>query len=114
MIDYFKNRSVVVKWHGKKIYKKRSSWRGPQGACIGNLEYKAQSNNNANCVAKDSRFKFVDDLTTLEKINLLLVGMASHNSKHHVTSEVNVSRTFKISRAPKQHSELDCEAKKET
>ena len=42
-------------------------------------------------MAKDSRFKFVDDLTTLEKINLLLVGMASHNLKSQVPSEVNVS-----------------------
>jgi hypothetical protein len=42
-------------------------------------------------VAKDSRFKFDDDLTTLEKINLLLVGMASHNLKSQVPSEVNVS-----------------------
>ena len=62
-----------------------------QGAYLGNLEYKAQSNNNADCVAKDSRFKFDDDLTTLEKINLLLVGMASHNLKSQVPSEVNVS-----------------------
>ena len=40
---------------------------------------------------KDSRFKFVDDLTTLEKINFLLVGMASHNLKNQVPSEVNIS-----------------------
>ena len=68
---------MVVKWHGQKSKQKEVSRGGPQGAYIGDLEYKTQSNNNANCVEKDCRFKFVDDLTTLEKINLLLVGMAS-------------------------------------
>ena len=64
---------------------------GPKEHILENLEYKTQSNNNANCVSKDSRFKFVDDLTTLERIHLLLVGMASHNLKSQVPSEVNVS-----------------------
>ena len=82
LIDYFKNRSVEVKWHGKKSEQKEVPGGGPQGAYIGSLEYKTQSYNNANCVKKDSRFKFVDDLITLEKINLLLVGMASHNLKN--------------------------------
>ena len=39
----------------------------------------------------DSRFKFVDDLTTLEKINLIIVGMASHNTRNQVANDVNIS-----------------------
>jgi hypothetical protein len=58
---------------------------------LGNLEYLAQSNNSANCVKKDSRFKFVDDLTALEKIDLLLVAMASHNTKHQVPNDIHMS-----------------------
>ena len=62
---------------------------GPQGTYLGNLEYLAQSNDSANCVKQDSRFKF--ELTTLEKINLLLVGMASHYSKQQVPNDVHMS-----------------------
>ena len=45
--------------------------RGPQGTTFGNLEYSAQSNENANMVDIEDRFKFVDDLTTLETVILL-------------------------------------------
>ena len=54
---------------------------GPRGVTFGLWEYLAQSNSNADCVNPDYRFKFVDDLTVLEKINLLIVGMCSFNSK---------------------------------
>ena len=36
----------------------------------------------------NSRYKFVDDLTALEKINLLLIGMASHNLKHKIPNDI--------------------------
>ena len=74
LISYFQGRSAIVKWHGKTSKSRKVPGGGPQGAYLGNLEYKAQSNNSANCVESDSRFKFVDDLTTLEKNNLLING----------------------------------------
>ena len=42
----------------------------------------------------DSRFKFVDDLTTLEKINILMVGLASFNSKYQVPNDILVNNLF--------------------
>ena len=84
IISYFQERSVIVKWNGVKLKPKNVPGGGPQGEYLGNLEYQIQSNKRANCVEKNSRFKFVDDLTTLEKTNLLLVGMASHNTKQKV------------------------------
>ena len=44
------------------------------GATPGILEYVSQSNRSADCVEKDDRFKFIDDLSILEIINLLTVG----------------------------------------
>ena len=55
---------------------------------MGNLEYLAQSNDNANCVKCDERYKFVDDLTVLEKINLLIIGMASHNPHSQIPNDI--------------------------
>ena len=99
LISYFQERSVVVKWRGKESRKSSVPGGGPQGACLGNLEYLAQSNGNANCVEKDARFKFVDDLSALEKINLLLVGMASHNLKNQVPNDINMNNQI----IPPQH-----------
>ena len=61
---------------------------GPQGSIFGILEYLAQSNKNADCVECSERYKCVDDLTILEKIYLLLIGMASHNSHEQVPDDI--------------------------
>ena len=81
----------------KEIKAPRSSCNGPQGAYLGNLEYQAQSNKSANCVEKNSRFKCVDDLTTLEKINLLLIGMVSYNIRNQIPNDIisnNMGKVF--------------------
>ena len=44
---------------------------GPQVGTFGILEYLSQSNDNANMVEEEDRYKFVDDLTILDVINLL-------------------------------------------
>ena len=79
---------MQVKWHGKTSSVRELNGGGPQGATFGIWEYLAQSNRNADCVNPDYRFKFVDDLTVLEKINLLIVGLSSFNSKAYVPSDI--------------------------
>ena len=56
LISYFQDRTVVVKWHGKRSKPQEVPGGGPQGAYIGNLQYLGQSNKSANCVEKESRF----------------------------------------------------------
>ena len=58
------------------------------GASLGNWEYLSQSNDSADCVPEEDRFKFVDDLSTLEIINLLTIGLSSLSMKHHVPSDI--------------------------
>ena len=48
----------------------------------------SQTNNNLDIIDEDLRFKFVDDATVLEIINLLSIGMASHNAKLRVPNEI--------------------------
>ena len=91
LIDYFRGRSIIVKWHGTKSKRKEVDGGGPQKGLLGILEYQAQSNESSNCVPKDSRYKFVDDLSTLEKIALLSIGLTSHNIKQQVPNDNNVS-----------------------
>ena len=88
IINYLQGRTMQVKWHGKTSSFRELNGGGPQGATFGIWEYLAQSNRNADCVNPDYRFKFVDDLTVLEKINLLIVGLSSFNSKASVPSDI--------------------------
>ena len=88
LISYFKDRKMSVKWHNKRSIPKIIKGGGPQGATLGLLEYSSQSNHNADCVSPEDRFKFVDDLSILEVINLLTVGFASHNAKLQVPSDM--------------------------
>ena len=63
-------------------------WRGAQGATIGILEYLAQSNNSADCVSEEDRYRFIDDLSILEIVNLLTVGISSFNIRGQVPTDI--------------------------
>ena len=88
LISYLQDRKMVVKWHGETSSERKLNGGGPQGATFGIWEYLAQSNTSADCVDPEYRFKFVDDLTVLEKVNLLIVGLSSFYSKSSVPNDV--------------------------
>ena len=67
---------------------------GPQGCSLGLLEYKSNSNDNADHVPRDKRFKFVDDLSILEKLNLILLGLSEYNFKTHVASDIGIGQKY--------------------
>ena len=75
------------KWHGSRSVPRQIKGGGPQGATLGILEYLSQSN-NSDCVSDEDRFKFVDDLTILEIINLLTIGISSFYLKEQVPNDV--------------------------
>ena len=65
-----------------------------QGSTTGLLEYKSQTNNNCDFVPPDMRYKWVDDLSILEMINLLSTGLASYNFKQHVASDIGINQKY--------------------
>ena len=94
LINYFQDREMTVKWHGCKSVPRKVARGGPQGASLGLLEYLSQSNNNADCVSEGDRFKFIDDLSVLEIVNLLTVGLTSFNLKHQVPTDIPSHNQF--------------------
>ena len=88
LINFFQGRHMKVKWHGVLSEERELRGGGPQGSTFGIWEYLSQSNDSAQCVDIDDRYKFVDDLTFLEVIQLLNVGLASYNFKRHVSSNI--------------------------
>ena len=79
---------MKVKWHGVMSSVRELNGGGPQGSTFGIWEYLSQSNNNADCVEESERFKFVDDLTFLEIIHLISVGLATYNVRAHIPSDI--------------------------
>ena len=53
------------------------------------MEYLRQSNNSADLVSEEDRFKFVDDLSVLEIVNLLKVGLTSYLTSQYWLDEIN-------------------------
>ena len=94
LISYFEDREMRVKWHGKLSQPRKLPGGGAMGASLGNWEFLSQTNDNADCVPEDDRFKFVDDLSTLEVINLLTVGLSSFFMKSQVASDIPVHGQF--------------------
>ena len=90
LINYFQGRRMKVKWQGEESSERKLKGGGPQGSTFGLWEYLSQSNSNADCVSESDRFKFVDDLSFLELIYLLQVGLASYNIKQHIPSNIPV------------------------
>ena len=77
-----------VKWHGKESSERPLPGSSPQGSSFGALEYLSQSNDSASSVPSQDKFKFMDDLSILEVILLTNVGLASHNPKFNVPSNI--------------------------
>ena len=66
---------------------------GPQGTLISQLEYIVQSNDNADFVCPEDRFKYIDDLSVLNLVCLsgLLV---DYDFTQHVAFDVGVDQLF--------------------
>ena len=82
LVNYFQDRKIRI--HGG----------APQGATLGILEYLSQSNNSADLVQDLDRFKFVDDLSVLEIVDLLTVGITSYNLKYHIPSDLPLHNQY--------------------
>ena len=58
------------------------------------IEYGSQSNDSGNCVQDIDRYKFVDDMSLLEVVNLITCGLASYNFRNHVASDIGVEQKY--------------------
>ena len=98
---------MSVKWHGCRSVPREIHRGGPQGATLGILEYLSQSNNNADLVSDLDRFKLVDDLSVLEIVDLLTVGITSYNLKQHIPSDLPVHNQYIPAQSLQSQSWLD-------
>ena len=79
-----------VRWHGQMSSPRDLPGSGAQGSNLGNWEFLSQTNSYADCVPQQDRYKFVDDLSVLEVINLLNIGLSTFNFKSQVASDIPI------------------------
>ena len=94
LISYFQGRKMQVKWNGVFSSTRDLPGGGPQGCHMGQLMYESQSNDSGRCVEDDERFKFIDDMSLLEIINLIACGIASYNFKYQVASDIAIDQNY--------------------
>ena len=79
---------MFVKWNGEISETMDLNGGGPQGALWGILEYLSLSNDNTSHIPLKEKYKYIDDLSILEKVNLLCIGLSSYNFKSNVASDI--------------------------
>ena len=80
---------MSVIWRYVMSVTKRLKGGGPQGSTKGVLSYRSQSNNNADSVPLEDRcFKYFDDLTVIEVINLLNIGISTARVRDTIPSDL--------------------------
>ena len=94
MINYFQNRRMKVKWNGQESKTQPLNGGGSQGGLMGILEYLSQSNDCADFLEDEEKFKYIDDLSILQKINLISIGLSSYNCKQNVPSDIATENNY--------------------
>ena len=87
LTSYLTDRKMQVKFNGETSDILTLIGGGPQGTLIGGLEYLVQSNDNADSVNPEDKFKYIDDLSLLQLV--LLSGLLVEYDFHqHVASDI--------------------------
>ena len=85
---------MSVKWRDVMSVTKRLQGGGPQGSTKGVLSYMSQSNNNTDSVPEEDRYKYFDDATVLEVVNLLNIGLSSYRVRESIPSHIPSHNQF--------------------
>ena len=98
---------MAVKWNGQLSSPYPLPGGGAQGGQLGQIEYLSQSNDNVTFLTKEEKFKFIDDLSVLEMLNLVMSGISTYNFKHHVASDIGVHGQYLPTENIQSQSHLD-------
>ena len=93
LCSYLSDRTMRVKFNGEVSALFTLIGGGPQGTLTGQTEYLVQSNDNADCIEPDDRFKYIDDLSVLQLLCLSDV-LVEYDFRSHVVSDVGFGQQF--------------------
>ena len=90
LVSFFQKRKMQVKWQGETSTPHSLKGGGTQGGLLGILEYLSQTNRNTDFIDVQNKFKFIDDLSFIEILNLIAQGILKYDFKSHVASDISV------------------------
>ena len=94
---------MKVKWRGLS----RKVWAllgdGPRDI----EEYLSQSNRNVDFLSQDKKYKFIDDLSIIEMLNLISIALSSYNFQQHVASDFAIGNETLEPKDAKSQEYLD-------
>ena len=93
LTSYLTDRQMKVKFNGEMSEVLALIGGSPQGTLIGQTEYLIQSNDNADIVSPEDRYKYIDDLSVLTLV--CLSGLVTeYNFHEHVASDVGTNQLY--------------------
>ena len=93
LTSYLTDRKMQVKFNGEISRILTLIGGGPQGTLIGGTEFLVQSNDNADIVPPEDRYKYIDDLSVLQLV--LLSGLlVDYNFHQHVASDIGIGMKY--------------------
>jgi hypothetical protein len=107
LISYLNERKMKVRFNGAESDTLSLIGGGPQGSLIGQIMYLVQSNDNADCVNLDDRFKYIDDLSILQIVTLAGL-VKSYNFHEHVASDIGIDQLYLPASSYETQQQLDC------
>ena len=93
LANYLTDRKMKVKFNGELSEFLALIGGGPQGTLLGQIEYLVQSNDNAENIPEDDRFKYIDDLSVLQLICMTGL-LLSYDFHQHVASDIGTEDKF--------------------
>ena len=97
---------MKVKFNGEESDLVHLVGGGPHGTLLGQLEYLVLSNDNADMVSPNDRYKYIDDLTILQLICLSGL-LREYNFNEHVASDIGVGELYLPSETFETQQHLD-------
>ena len=93
LIEFLQDRQMSVKFNDQESSLFPLVGGGPQGSWSGQASYIISSDDNADCVSEEDRFKYCDDLSILELV-MLANALIEYNFLEHVASDVGMDQRY--------------------
>ena len=110
LASYLTDRKMRVKFKNEMSEIFTLIGGGPQGTLLGGIEYQVQSNDNADFVPPEDRFKYVDDLSLLQFVCLTGL-LVNYNFYNHVASDISIDQKYLPANTNPVQNTLDQAAK---
>ena len=91
--SYLTDRKIQVKFNGEVSKILTLIGGGPQGTLLGGTEYLVQSNDNADSVPDNDRFKYIDDLSILQLVCLAGL-LLEYKFESHIPSDIAIDQLY--------------------